>query len=156
MDLDPFTPVGITQTMRFLDILLLHCLLEDSPPDTPQELETIARNKLRGAQEDASPACASSAAATRSRSPSGARKCSTRASRSPPSSMPRAAAPGTGTLLNPRKLGDAETTPSARVHAMARNHGNSHVRFTLAESLAHHATLPASRCRPQPRSASRS
>ena len=24
---------------------------------------------------------------------------------------------------------------------MARNHGNSHVRFTLAESLAHRATL---------------
>jgi len=39
-------------------------------------------------------------------------------------------------------LGDAETTPSARVlHAMARNHGNSHVRFTLAESLAHRASL---------------
>jgi glutamate--cysteine ligase len=56
MDLDPFTPVGITaQTMRFLDILLLHCLLEDSPPDTPQELEMVARNKLRGAQEGRKP-----------------------------------------------------------------------------------------------------
>ena len=32
--------------------------------------------------------------------------------------------------------------PSARVlHAMARNHGNSHVRFTLAESLSHRGTL---------------
>ncbi len=29
--------VGITaQTMRFLDIFLLHCLLSDSPPDTPR------------------------------------------------------------------------------------------------------------------------
>ena len=39
-------------------------------------------------------------------------------------------------------LKDPETIPSARVlHAMARNHGNSHVRFTLAESLAHRGTL---------------
>jgi glutamate--cysteine ligase len=39
MDLDPFIPVGITmQTMRFLDVFLLHCLLADSPPDTPREI----------------------------------------------------------------------------------------------------------------------
>jgi glutamate--cysteine ligase len=39
MDLDPFVPVGITaQTMRFLDVFLLHCLLSDSPHDTPEEI----------------------------------------------------------------------------------------------------------------------
>ena len=32
MDLDPFEPVGINaQTMRFLDVFLLHCLLERQP-----------------------------------------------------------------------------------------------------------------------------
>ena len=32
MDLDPFAPVGITApTMRFLDVFLLHCLLERQP-----------------------------------------------------------------------------------------------------------------------------
>ena len=37
---------------------------------------------------------------------------------------------------------DPETVPSARVlHAMARNHGNSYVRFILAESLPHRGTL---------------
>src|SRR5688500_11154594 len=56
MDLDPYNPVGINaQTMRFLDILLLYCLAEESPPDTPQELLAIARNKLRGAQEGRRP-----------------------------------------------------------------------------------------------------
>ncbi len=36
MDLDPFVPVGIEPpTMRFIDLFLLHCLLSDSPPDTP-------------------------------------------------------------------------------------------------------------------------
>jgi len=39
-------------------------------------------------------------------------------------------------------LNDAESVPSARVlHAMARHHANSHVKFTLAESLSHRATL---------------
>src|SRR5688572_21113133 len=56
MDLDPFNPVGINaRTMRFLDVLLLYCLLEQSPPDSPQELLAIARNKLRGAQEGRRP-----------------------------------------------------------------------------------------------------
>jgi len=46
MDLDPFSPIGITaDTIRFLDVFLLHCLLHDSPQDTPQEIEAIGRNK---------------------------------------------------------------------------------------------------------------
>jgi glutamate--cysteine ligase len=46
MDLDPFVPVGIqAQTMRFIDIFLLHCLLQDSPPDTPAEIAALGRNQ---------------------------------------------------------------------------------------------------------------
>jgi glutamate--cysteine ligase len=46
MDLDPFEPVGISaQTMRFLDVFLLHCLLTDSPPDTREEIATLAHNQ---------------------------------------------------------------------------------------------------------------
>jgi glutamate--cysteine ligase len=46
MDLDPFEPVGITaQTMRLLDVFLLHCLLSDSPPDTPEEIAALKRNQ---------------------------------------------------------------------------------------------------------------
>ncbi|MCZ8251163.1 MAG: glutamate--cysteine ligase [Hylemonella sp.] len=46
MDLDPFEPVGIqAQTLRFLDVFLLHCLHSDSPPDTPQEIAELARNQ---------------------------------------------------------------------------------------------------------------
>ncbi|MDM0059302.1 glutamate--cysteine ligase [Variovorax fucosicus] len=46
MDLDPFEPVGITaQTMRFIDVFLLHCLLDDSPNDTPQEIADLAHNQ---------------------------------------------------------------------------------------------------------------
>ena len=46
MDLDPFEPVGIdAQTMRFLDVFLLHCLLSDSPPDTREEIADLAHNQ---------------------------------------------------------------------------------------------------------------
>ena len=56
MDLDPFEPVGISaQTMRFLDIFLLHCLLTDSPPDTPAEIAELARNQHRTAARGREP-----------------------------------------------------------------------------------------------------
>ena len=50
MDLDPFVPIGIgAQTVRFLDVFLLHCLLSESPPDTSQEIAELARNQHRTA-----------------------------------------------------------------------------------------------------------
>ena len=46
MDLDPFVPVGImADTMRLLDVFLLHCLLSDSPPDTPAEITELKHNQ---------------------------------------------------------------------------------------------------------------
>ena len=50
MDLDPFVAVGIAApTLRFLDVFLLHCLLQDSPPDTPEEIAALGRNQHRTA-----------------------------------------------------------------------------------------------------------
>jgi glutamate--cysteine ligase len=153
MDLNPFNPVGINaQTMRFLDILLLHCLLEDSPPDTPQELLAIARNKLRGAQQGREPGL----------------KLERRGERVPliewgkevvtacePIAVELDAVRGGAAYRDAlgsafSALKEPETVPSARVlHAMARNHGNSHVRFTLAESLSHRGTLLGIPLRPE-------
>jgi glutamate--cysteine ligase len=56
MDLNPFEPMGInTQTMRFLDVFLLHCLLSDSPPDTPQEMLAMAHNQHNTAERGREP-----------------------------------------------------------------------------------------------------
>jgi glutamate--cysteine ligase len=56
MDLDPFVPIGIQeQTLRFIDVFLLHCLLTDSPPDTPQEIAALGRNQLRVAARGREP-----------------------------------------------------------------------------------------------------
>ena len=50
LDLNPFVPIGITaQTIRFLDIFLLHSLLSDSPPDTPHEIAALGRNQHKTA-----------------------------------------------------------------------------------------------------------
>lgn len=56
MDLDPFEPVGIgASTMHFLDLFLLHCLLAESPPDTPAEIAALARNQQRAAAHGRQP-----------------------------------------------------------------------------------------------------
>ena len=56
MDLDPFEPVGINDdTVAFLDVFLLHCLLAESPPDTPDEIAALARNQHRAAERGREP-----------------------------------------------------------------------------------------------------
>jgi glutamate--cysteine ligase len=56
MDLDPFVPVGIdAPAMRFIDLFLLHCLLSDSPPDSPQEIAALGRNQHRAAARGREP-----------------------------------------------------------------------------------------------------
>ena len=56
MDLDPYSPIGISApVMRLLDLFLLHCLVSDSPPDTPGEITAIARNQERVAARGREP-----------------------------------------------------------------------------------------------------
>ena len=145
MDLDPFNPVGIAATtVHFLDVFLLHCLLRESPPDTPQELATIRGNTQRVAARGREPGlrlarkseevtlvgwsheilaeCAPIAAALDDAKGGSAHH--------------DAVASAVATLDDPT------ATPSARVlEAMARDHGNSYVRFVLAQSLAHKDTI---------------
>ena len=138
MDLDPFEPVGITpQTMRFLDVFLLHCLLGASPPDSPEEIAALARNQHRTAARGREPGlllerdgkqvmltewgaqiiaqCAPIAAALDSAHGT-----------ADYSAAVAAATAG---------LNDASTLPSARVlAAMALSHDNSFVKFVRAQS----------------------
>ncbi len=56
MDLDPFVPVGIeASTTRFIDLFLLHCLLSDSPPDTPEEIVALRHNQQLAAERGREP-----------------------------------------------------------------------------------------------------
>jgi glutamate--cysteine ligase len=146
MDLDPFNAIGISApTMRFLDVFLMHCLLSESPPDTPQEIAAIGRNQH--------------SVAARGREPG--LKLHGRGKEIPlsewgagivaecePIAAALDAAHGGGAAHRDavqsaaRLLKDAALTPSARVlHAMARNHDNAYVRLALAQSLLHAGTL---------------
>ena len=145
MDLDPFFAVGIdAPTMRILDIFLLHCLLHDSPPDTPQEIANIVRNQQLAAGEGASPGYGWYAVRRRCRCSSGARKCWPSANRSLPRSDAAHAMQGGDRLhrdalaMAVARLREPDTTPSARVlQAMEREHDKSYVRFVLAQSQRH-------------------
>jgi glutamate--cysteine ligase len=57
MDLNPFEAIGIDAgTLHFLDAFLLHCLLADSPPDTPDEIRELAHNQHLSAARGREPA----------------------------------------------------------------------------------------------------
>jgi glutamate--cysteine ligase len=56
VDVNPFDPVGIdAPTMRVLDMFLLHCLLAESGPDSPEEIAAIARNQQLIAEQGRDP-----------------------------------------------------------------------------------------------------
>ena len=56
MDVNPFLPVGIDEhTARVLDVFLLHAMLSDSPPDSPDEIRTLQANQLLTASRGREP-----------------------------------------------------------------------------------------------------
>ncbi len=56
LDLDPFEPIGISAaTLHLLDVFLLHCLLSDSPPDSPAENRELAHNQQLSAARGRTP-----------------------------------------------------------------------------------------------------
>jgi glutamate--cysteine ligase len=145
MDLDPFAPIGITPaTCRFLDVFLLNCLLTESPHDTPAEILEVRQNQQ--------------AVAVRGREPgirlqrNGAttpfidwaneilRQCQPLAAQIDETFGGAAYSESCDEMV--KRIADSSLTPSARVlHAMARNHDNSYVRFALIESTLHKAML---------------
>jgi glutamate--cysteine ligase len=141
MDLDPFEPVGINAgTCRMLDVFLLHCLLRDSPPDTPEELSAIISNKQRVAARGREPGlrliCGADEVPLAEWGARVLAEC-----------VPIAAALDAAGRTHAHRdaldsararLADPALTPSARVlQAMEREHGNSYVSFVLAQSRRH-------------------
>jgi len=147
MDLDPFEPVGINAaTMSFLDVFLMHCLLSDSPPDTPAEIAALARNQQRVAARGREPGLMlERGAGLLSLNDWGTqllRECEPIAE--------ALDAQGGGrqhrdALLNAWKVMDnADSAPSARMLAtMASDFDSSFIGFTRAQSLQTQAGLLA-------------
>lgn len=144
IDLDPFTPIGITaRTIRFLDVFLLHCLLCESPPDTPEEVTAIARNQHlvalrgrkpglrleRGGHEVALSVWGAQLLADYE-AVAAALDARGGHAHADAVSAARAAFADPGSLPSARILKDMEQT-----------HGRSYTRFALAHSLQHRSAL---------------
>ena len=145
MDLDPFEPLGINaQTMRFLDIFLLHCLQSDSPPDSPDEIAALARNQHLTAARGREPGLQlTRGGAEVTLADWGAEML---AQCEPLAAALDAAQGGSAhreALADARRaLAEPDTTPSARVlAAMAQDFDSSHVRFVRAQSEQTRAQL---------------
>jgi len=147
MDLDPFTPIGITPaTCRFLDVFLLKCLLSESPPDTPREINDVRKNLQTVAHRGREPGLRLERNGKPERLDDWARHVL--APCEPIAAALDAEFGGSAyqdSIAHAVKLvDDPDLTPSARIlHAMARNHDNSFVRFALIESTLHKAALKA-------------
>jgi glutamate--cysteine ligase len=145
MDLDPFVPIGITEpTCRFLDIFLLHCLLSDSPPDTPREIREVRDNLQRVAHRGREPGLMLLRDGKEAPLADWAREVLAQCEPIPERIDARlgGAAYRDAYQAMLKLAADAGQTPSARVlHAMARNHENSFVRFALIESTLHKSSL---------------
>ena len=147
MDLDPFEPVGIAaSTMRLLDIFLLHCLLAESPPDSPEEIADIKHNQHLCAARGREPGLQLKRQGTEIALTDWGlellQACEP---------IAQALDAAHGGLLHAQALAAAlsalknpETLPSARVLAAVRQqHGHSFVQFILNQSEKTHAHLLA-------------
>jgi glutamate--cysteine ligase len=145
MDLDPFCGIGIgAATIRLLDVFLLHCLLEDSPPDTPQEIAAIGRNQNRVAARGREPGLRLERHGKEvdliewgQQLLSGCEPITAALDAAHGGTAYRDAHAAAVAALN-----DPDSTPSARVlREMREHHDNSYIRFTVAQSLRHAADI---------------
>jgi glutamate--cysteine ligase len=138
MDLDPFVPIGIkAQTIRFLDVFLLHCLLAGSPADTPQEIAALGRNQHKTAAYGRQPGLL----LERGHAEVGLAEWGTEIVEAcGPIAAQLDAAHGTTDYTDAMRsalalLAEPELLPSARVlAAMAQDHDNSFTGFVRAQS----------------------
>ena len=153
LDLDPYSPIGIeADTIRFLDVFLLHCLLHGSPPDSAREVEAVSANQRLVAEAGRDPSVRLNRAGTEvTPAEWGAellRECE-------PIAAALGKAHGAGDYSRvlqaaARALDDPSSLPSSRVlrETQAR-HGRSFPDFAMALTRGHHATLAAMPLEPE-------
>lgn len=147
MDLNPFLPIGIDDnTVRFLDIFLLHCLLSDSPEDTPQEIAALARNQQKVATRGREPGLrlerGNDEVLLMDWAKDIVQRCQTIAQALDAAQGGRAHQEAWQAAAS--ALADPSLLPSARVvAAMQSQQTPGHVAFSLAQSAQTHAKLTA-------------
>lgn len=142
LDLDPFSPVGVSaDTSRFIDVFLLYCLLADSPQDTAESIAHNNANQLAVAERGRAPGLTLHSDTgnpvlltdTGNELVSALRPIATAMDSACDTSDYSAAVESAHAALE-----DSTLTPSARVlSAMAREWGNSYSKFALNQSELH-------------------
>ncbi|MDH3641812.1 MAG: glutamate--cysteine ligase [Gammaproteobacteria bacterium] len=140
LDLNPFLPVGIDELqIRFLDVFLLYCLIADSPPDSEQESDLMARNQLAIVEQGRKPGLelhnGRAAVARDTWAREILAKCQVLAElfdQATDSDLYSYALTEQAT-----KVDDPALTPSARVLAVMRQQGIPFFRFAINQSIAH-------------------
>ncbi len=145
LDLDPFLPLGIDAVAcRFVDVFLLFCLLEHSPPDSEAESAALAANQLAVVARGRDPAL--ELRTGRERRPLHAwaaavlDRCHAVAT-----AIDEAAGTGghaAAVAAQKEKAASPERTPSARVLA-ALGDGKTFTGFALEQSARHRAWCEA-------------
>ena len=146
MDLDPYASCGITASaMRYLDIFLLHCLLADSPPDSPEEIARMARDQERVAARGREPGLQLSGLAAETSLQEWGERLFTESE--PVAAALDAAFGGTSYqeahAAQRSLLRDPGLTPSARMLADMHGYADSYAAFILEQSRRHRAALLA-------------
>ncbi len=140
MDVDPFEPIGISlETGRFLDAFLLFCALDDSPRIDADESRIHAQNFARTVKEGRRPGLTLTRRGEEVSLQAWGEDLLNRIA-------PIAAmldedfdngVHAASLAVQRAKLQDAALTPSSRVLAAIKEHGNSFAAFGLAQSQQH-------------------
>ncbi|HET7176688.1 MAG TPA: glutamate--cysteine ligase [Gammaproteobacteria bacterium] len=140
LDVNAYDPVGVDEpALRFIEALLAHCLLSDSPATTAEEQAAIGANQLKVARQGREPKLELQRDGRPMRLRDWAREVLTELA--PLCALldgDEATCPYTRSLGAQRAaVEDAELTPSARVLKDMRAHGESFFRFAERMSETH-------------------
>ncbi len=143
LDLDPFEPIGIAAaTARFLDAFLLCCLLQESPPSDAAGRRIARANLLAVVERGRDPAlrlCRSDGTEVALRALGESLLADIAAAGEALDSAHHGEEYRASIAAQGERLRDPDATPSARVLAAVRDHGDSFFRFAMERSRAHHA-----------------
>ena len=138
LDLDPFSPVGIDQhTICFLDLLLLHCLFEDSAPLSKHGIREINYNLQRVVLEGRRPELKRLDGSSRTLTEEGSRLLDDLVTLATLLDGTESTAYKDALRHQRSKFSNPENTPSARTLRMMEEHDGSFFEFAMAQSIEH-------------------
>ena len=138
LDLDPFSPVGIDQhTMCFLDLLLLHCLFEDSAPLSKHGIREINHNLQRVVLEGRRPELKRLDGSSQTLTEEGSRLLDDLVTLATLLDGTESTAYKDALRHQRSKFSNPENTPSAKTLHMMEEHDGSFFEFAMAQSIEH-------------------